>query len=79
MTTIRNSPPDESERAVEIWRRAVDGTHHFLIPEDRKAIDAMVCDFLPKVPLWFAVDASDYPLAFMFESALLHKSPARVR
>lgn len=26
----------------------------------------MVCDFLPKVPLWFAVDANDYPLAFMF-------------
>lgn len=25
----------------------------------------MVCDFLPKAPLWFAVDANDYPLAFM--------------
>lgn len=25
----------------------------------------MVCDFLPKVSLWFAVDANDYPLAFM--------------
>lgn len=26
----------------------------------------MVCCFLPKVPLWFAVNANDYPLAFMF-------------
>ncbi|MEX8194718.1 acetyltransferase [Comamonas guangdongensis] len=65
MTTIRNSRPDEGERALEIWRRAVDATHHFLTPEDRRAIDAMVCDFLPKAPLWFAVDANDYPLAFM--------------
>lgn len=66
MTTIRTSRPDEGERAVEIWRLAVDATHHFLTLEDRRAIDAMVCDFLPQVPLWFAVDANDYPLAFMF-------------
>ncbi|GGI19396.1 hypothetical protein GCM10008066_18870 [Oxalicibacterium faecigallinarum] len=26
----------------------------------------MVCDFLPQVPLLLAVDANDYPLAFMF-------------
>ena len=26
----------------------------------------MVCDFLPKVPLWLAVDADNYPMAFMF-------------
>ena len=66
MITIRNSRPDEGERSIEIWRRAVDATHGFLSPEDRQAIDAMVCDFLPKVPLWFAVDADDCPLAFMF-------------
>ena len=66
MTTIRKSCPDEGERAIEIWRRAVDATHHFLTLEDRRAIDTMVCDFLPNVPLWFAVDANDYPLAFMF-------------
>lgn len=66
MTTIRSSRPVDAERAVEIWRSAVDATHDFLSPEDRSAIDAMVCDFLPKVPLWLAVDANDYPLAFMF-------------
>lgn len=66
MITIRNSRPDEGERALEIWRRAVDATHDFLTPEDRAAIDAMVCDFLPKVSLLLAVDANDHPLAFMF-------------
>ena len=66
MTSIRISRPDDGERAIEIWRNAIDATHHFLTPEDRQAIDAMVCDFLPQVPLWLAVDANDYPLAFMF-------------
>ncbi|MEG0414118.1 MAG: acetyltransferase [Comamonas sp.] len=66
MTSIRISRPDDGERAIEIWRYAIDATHHFLTPEDRQAIDAMVCDFLPQVPLWLAVDANDYPLAFMF-------------
>ncbi len=66
MISIRHSRPNEGERAIEIWRRAVDATHDFLSREDRQAIDAMVCDFLPQVPLWFAVDANDEPLAFMF-------------
>lgn len=66
MTSIRISRPDDGERAIEIWRHAVDATHHFLTLEDRQAIDEMVCDFLPQVPLWLAVDANDYPLAFMF-------------
>lgn len=65
MITIRTSRPGEGARAVEIWRGAVDATHDFLSPEDRKAIDEMVCDFLPQVPLWLAVDGNDHPLAFM--------------
>lgn len=66
MITIRTSRPDDGERTIEIWRHAVDATHHFLTQQDRQAIDAMVCDFLPQVPLLLAVDANDYPLAFMF-------------
>jgi len=62
---IRPSRPHESERAVEIWRCAVDATHDFLSREDRLAIDELVCSFLPQAPLWYAVDADDYPLAFM--------------
>ena len=65
MITIRPSRPSDGERAVEIWRGAVDATHDFLSPQDRQAIDELVCDFLPKAQLWLAVDANDYPLAFM--------------
>lgn len=61
----RTSRPGEGERAVEIWRAALDATHDFLSPQDRQAIDEMVCSFLPQVPLWLAVDDSGYPLAFM--------------
>lgn len=62
---IRPSRPDEGARIIEIWRGAVDATHHFLTPEDRLAIDEMVCGFLPHAPLWLAVDEHDDPLAFM--------------
>ncbi|MDC9822218.1 acetyltransferase [Devosia sp. ZB163] len=65
MIMIRPSRPDEGARIIEIWRGAVDATHHFLTPEDRLAIDEMVCGFLPQAPLWLAVDENDYPLAFM--------------
>lgn len=65
MLTIRRSRPEEGERVIEIWRSAVDATHDFLAPEDRLAIDKMVCGFLPQAPLWLAVDKQDYPLAFM--------------
>lgn len=65
MITIRSSRPSDGERAVEIWRRAVDATHDFLSPQDRLAIDELVCSFLPQATLWLAVDHKDYPLAFM--------------
>ncbi|WP_129526960.1 acetyltransferase [Achromobacter agilis] len=65
MIKIRPSLPGEGARAVEIWRAAVDATHDFLTPQDRLAIDEMVCGFLPQVPLWLAVDDKDYPMAFM--------------
>ena len=65
MMTIRPSRADDGRRVIDIWRGAVDATHDFLSPEDRLAIDAMVCGFLPEAPLWLAVDAHDYPLAFM--------------
>lgn len=65
MIEIRKSVPEDGSRVVEIWRRAVDATHDFLSPQDRQAIDEMVCGFLPQAPLWLAVDEHDYPLAFM--------------
>lgn len=65
MITIRPSRAGEGARAIEIWRGAVDATHDFLSPQDRLAIDALVCGFLPQAQLWFAVDTNDRPLAFM--------------
>lgn len=65
MMNIRASRPGEGDRIIEIWRGAVDATHDFLSPEDRLAIDDLVCGFLPEAPLWLAVDAHDYPLGFM--------------
>lgn len=62
---IRPSRPDDGNRVLAIWRDAVDATHTFLTPEDRSAIEALVCGFLPQAPLWLAVDADDRALAFM--------------
>ena len=65
MFTFRPSRPDDGKRIIEIWRDAVDATHHFLSSEDRIAIDQEVCGFLPQAPLWLVVDQNDRPIAFM--------------
>lgn len=65
MIGIRPSRADDGARAVEIWRAAVDATHHFLSPEDRRAIDVQVQAFLPNMPLWLAVDKRETVVAFM--------------
>lgn len=51
ITTIRNSRSGEGERAIEIWRRAVDATHHFLAPEDRSFIDTLDLAGMPVADL----------------------------
>ncbi|WP_445190547.1 acetyltransferase [Sphingomonas sp. Sph1(2015)] len=65
MFTIRFSRPTDGARVLEIWRGAVNATHHFLSVEDRLAIDREVCAFLPQAPLTLAVDQNDHPLGFM--------------
>lgn len=65
MTTLRPSRTTDGDAVVDLWRRAVDATHHFLSSEDRQAIDAEVAAFLPHAPLWVAVDAEDRPQGFM--------------
>lgn len=65
MIRIRQSIPADGERAVQIWRDAVDATHDFLTSEDRVAIEQEVAGFLPAAPLWLAVDADDRPIGFM--------------
>jgi putative acetyltransferase len=62
---IRPSRPDDGVRILQIWRGAVDATHDFLLPDDRKAIEREVVDFLPAAPLWLAVDPQDQAIGFM--------------
>lgn len=62
---IRPSRQGDGERVVNIWRAAVDATHHFLTLEDRQAIDIEVQQFLPHCPLWLAVDQQDLAIGFM--------------
>lgn len=70
MTEIRPSRPSDADTIFEIWRRAVDATHHFLTPGDRRAIDEDVQVLLPQLSLWVAVDEDDRPTGFMSMSDL---------
>ncbi|WP_434637462.1 acetyltransferase [Klebsiella sp. I138] len=65
---IRRSRSDESEQLIEIWRRSVDATHHFLSEQDRREIDRQVCAFFPLAPLWVATTNEDKPCALMLLS-----------
>ncbi|MGA2276682.1 MAG: acetyltransferase [Terracidiphilus sp.] len=65
MVRIRKAMAEDSERVLDIWRGAVDATHHFLSPTDRQEIEAEVVSFLPQAPLWLAVDDKDHPIGFM--------------
>ncbi|MFU1983545.1 acetyltransferase [Bordetella hinzii] len=65
MYTLRASRPQDGPALVDLWRRSVDATHDFLSAEDRKAIDAEVCGFLPHAPVTVAVDEIDDPHGFM--------------
>ncbi|AJA08290.1 putative acetyltransferase [Sphingopyxis fribergensis] len=65
MIRIRRSSAADGERAVQIWRDAVDATHDFLTTAHRAAIEAEVQSFLPTAPLWLAVDADHRAIGFM--------------
>ena len=65
MISIRPARAADGSRLLDIWRRAVDATHHFLHPADRQAIDVEVAGFLPRAPAWLATDAADRAVGFM--------------
>lgn len=77
---IRTSTPADSKHVLNIWREAVDATHHFLSPEDRQQIEEEVVTFLPQAPLWLAVNDNDQPIGFMLldnshmEALFIHPS-----
>lgn len=62
---IRPSTSQDGERVLDIWRRAVDATHDFLAPNDRRDIEAEVAVFLPIAALDLAVDETDRAMGFM--------------
>ena len=62
---IRKATPADGERVLDIWRAAVDATHHFLTTTDRREIEVEVVTFLPQASLWLAVDSNDLPVGFM--------------
>src|SRR5512146_1579344 len=62
---LRKSAPADGARVVEVWRRAVDATHHFLTAEDRRDIDAEVAALLASAPLDLVVDGTGRVIAFM--------------
>ncbi|MFT8211434.1 MAG: acetyltransferase [Symbiopectobacterium sp.] len=66
MLQFRPSTADDIPRIMDIWRKAVDATHHFLAPEDRAAIDVELCTFFPQVTLTLAVGPAGNIVGFMF-------------
>ncbi|WP_374407561.1 acetyltransferase [Pelagerythrobacter sp.] len=63
---IRKGSPADVPRALSIWRAAVDATHGFLTPEDRREIDRMVVDeFFPHAELWLAETGDGHVLGFL--------------
>ncbi|MDN7583534.1 acetyltransferase [Burkholderia orbicola] len=65
MIRIRQSTEADGTYVLDIWRNAVDATHHFLSDDDRRAIESEVVAFLPGAPLDLAVDETDRPIGFM--------------
>jgi putative acetyltransferase len=63
---VRRGTAADLDRALEIWRDAVDATHGFLSPSDRVEIDRMVAEeFLPGSDLWIAEDADSRAMGFL--------------
>ncbi|HEY0959029.1 MAG TPA: acetyltransferase [Novosphingobium sp.] len=62
---VRKGTPADTDRALEIWRTAVDETHGFLSPEDRVEIDAFVVTFLSQAELWMVDDPDGSAVGFL--------------
>lgn len=66
MFDLRPSAPEDAVRVMDIWRKAIDDTHAFLMPDDRAAIERELAAFFPQVELILAIDPSRRPVGFMY-------------
>lgn len=66
MFRTRQAKPTDVARNFEIWRTAVEATHHFLDAANLEAIGKMVAEeYLPNAEFTVAVDSQDLPHAFL--------------
>ena len=66
---FRASEPGDAVALLRVWRRAVDGTHHFLSAQDRMAIDPLVADYVGSAALRIAERGGEI-VAFMTASPI---------
>ncbi|MEL6259411.1 MAG: acetyltransferase [Pseudomonadota bacterium] len=63
--SFRPMRPEDQARVFQVWRRAVQATHHFLAQADFEEISTLVHDqYIPQAPLEVAV-VDDRPVGFM--------------
>lgn len=63
MFRTRQAKPTDVARNFEIWRTAVEATHHFLDAANLEAIGKMVAEeYLPNAEFTVAVDGQDLPM-----------------
>ena len=66
MITLRPSNVADVPALVDVWRRAVRATHHFLSQADFQEIERIVAElYLPNADLMVAVNGDGRPLGFM--------------
>lgn len=66
MFHLRQAKASDITRNYEVWRTAVEATHHFLEAADLEAISKMVLnDYLPNAEFVVAVDDADTSHAFL--------------
>ena len=61
---FRTSEPGDAAALLRVWRRAVDGTHHFLSAQDRVETDPLVAEYVGSAVLRVAERGGEI-VAFM--------------
>lgn len=66
---VRSAQPADYPRLIDIWRDAVELTHHFLTPADIDWYETVVRDYLPQMlDLRVAIDGDTDVLGFIAQS-----------